>query len=220
MPHPGAAENTMPRTRIKICGIRDEDALFAASDEGADAVGFMFVRTSPRFIEPAEAFDLMAMLPPLVSSVGVFADPSAEEFSDIEEQCPTTYTQLHGRESTKLVRACGPDVIKAVKFDPGTIERDLAEWGDLDEVGAILIDGSAGGEGTAFDWASLGPHIESCAKPIILAGGLTPENVREAIRACRPWAVDVSSGVERARGEKDPARIEAFCRAVRDADRG
>ncbi|MFZ2874231.1 MAG: phosphoribosylanthranilate isomerase [Phycisphaerales bacterium] len=210
----------MPRTRIKVCGIRDEDALFAAADAGADAVGFMFVPSSPRFLSPEDAFDLMSRLPPLVASVGVFADHSADDFADVEQVCPTSYSQLHGREDQKLVRACGPDVIKAVRFSPDTIAADLRQWGDMEEVAAILIDGSSGGLGVAFDWTALAPHLEPCPKEIILAGGLTPRNVGDAIRACRPWAVDVSSGVEREKGVKDPALIEAFCDAVREADRG
>lgn len=208
------------RTRIKICGIRTEEALYAAADAGADAVGFMFVPTSPRYIEPAEAYDLMSILPPLVASVGVFADPSAEEFSNIEETCPTMYTQLHGLESEKTVRAYGPDVIKGVRYDAATIGAELARWGAHEDVCAILVDGSAGGEGKAFDWSALAPLVAECAKPIILAGGLNAENVGAAVRACRPWAVDVSSGVERERGVKDAGLIEAFCEAVRLADAG
>lgn len=210
----------MARTRIKICGVRTEDALFAAADEGADAVGFMFVRSSPRYIEPEAAYELLRLLPPWVSTVGVFADHSADEFSDIEEVCPTGYAQLHGREDAKLVRACGPDVIKAVRFNPATIRAELDAWGVMDEVAAVLVDGSTGGLGEALDWKALAPFVESCAKPVILAGGLNPTNVAEAIRACRPWGVDVSSGVEQERGVKDPALIEAFCRAVQEADRG
>jgi phosphoribosylanthranilate isomerase len=208
----------MARTRIKICGIRTEEALFAAADAGADAVGFMFVKTSPRYIDPEEAFDLMSLLPPLVSAVGVHANPTADAFSDIEELCPAVYTQLHGQEEPKVVKACGPDVIKAIRFDAATIASDLEKWGAMDEVCAILVDGSAGGEGTAFDWSLLAPHIESCAKPVIIAGGLTPSNVGQAIRAARPFGVDVSSGVESEKGVKDTALIEAFCHAVQEAD--
>ncbi|MBI1189619.1 MAG: N-(5'-phosphoribosyl)anthranilate isomerase [Tepidisphaera sp.] len=210
----------MPRTRIKICGIRDQDALFAAADEGADAVGFMFVQASPRFIAPEEAAELMGFLPPFVSAVGVLANPTIDQFADVEEVCPTPYTQLHGQEEGRLVRACGPDVIKAVRYDAATIEASIKGWEQVDEVGAILVDGSAGGEGVAFDWPSLAGIIEHCTKPIIIAGGLTPANVGDAIRACRPYGVDVSSGVEKSKGVKDPALIEAFCDAVRKADRG
>lgn len=210
----------MSRTRIKICGIRDDQALFAACDAGADAVGFMFVEASPRYIAPEAAADLMSLLPPFVAAVGVLANPSVDEFADIEEICPTPYTQLHGQEDGRLVRACGPDVIKALRYDPATIEASIKGWEQVDEVGAILVDGSAGGEGVAFDWPALAGIIEHCTKPIIIAGGLTPANVGAAIRACRPYGVDVSSGVEKSKGVKDPALIEAFCEAVREADRG
>ncbi|GJQ30918.1 MAG: N-(5'-phosphoribosyl)anthranilate isomerase [Phycisphaerae bacterium] len=210
----------MTRTRIKICGIRTEEALFAAADFGADAVGFMFVASSPRFIDPDEAFALMSILPPFTSAVGVFMDPDPDEFAEVEQRCPTPYTQLHGSESEKLVKACGPDIVKAVRFHPDTIGHELDRWGVCEDVAAILVDGSAGGQGESFEWSKLAPLVEACAKPIILAGGLTPDNVGDAIRTVRPYGVDVSSGVERARGEKDPALIEAFCRAVRQADAG
>ena len=190
----------------------------AAVDAGADAIGFMFVRNSPRFIHPDDAYAIMSGLPPLVASVGVFADPDVDEFSDIEEACPTIYTQLHGTEDVELVRNCGPDVIKAVRFDEATIARELAKWDELEEVCAILVDGGSGGAGVAFDWSLLTPHLERISKPIILAGGLTPENVGHAIREVGPYAVDVSSGVEREKGVKDAALIEAFCEAVRAAD--
>jgi len=211
---------TMSRTRVKICGISTEDALFAAADEGADAVGFMFVKDSPRYIDPEEAADLLGLLPTFVSAVAVHADPDPDAFAEIEQTCPAAYTQLHGSEDTRLVRACGPDVIKAIRFDEATIAGELATWGELDEVSAILVDGSAGGKGIAFDWSLLAPHIETCPKPVILAGGLMPDNVSAAIRACRPWGVDVSSGVESERGVKDARLIAAFCKAVRKADAG
>ncbi len=208
----------MLRTRIKICGIRDADSALAAAEAGADAVGFVFVRASPRFIEPVNAFEIMSSLPPLVSSVGVFMNHSLDAFSDIEEVCPTTLSQLHGNESESLVRQCGPGVIRGIRYDAATIGAELARWDALDEVDAILVDGSTGGEGLAFDWAGLGAAVERVSKPIFLAGGLTPENVGEAVRAVRPYAVDVSSGVEREKGVKDAGLIEAFCEAVRRAD--
>lgn len=208
----------MSRTRIKICGIRDEEALFAAAESGADAVGFVFHLQSKRFIEPDEAWELVGMLPPFVASVGLFVNASVEKFSDMEERCPTTFSQLHGDESIEVVKQCGPGVIKAVRFDAATIASELSKWNAVDEVDAILIDGSAGGEGTSFDWAGLAADKAPTSKPIILAGGLTANNVGEAIRVVRPWGVDVSSGVENAPGEKDAAMIEAFCRAVMRAD--
>lgn len=210
----------MARTRIKVCGIRDADAALAAVENGADALGFMFVAGSPRAIDPEDAFALMAGLPPLVATVGVFADPDIDDFSDIEEVCPTSFTQLHGNEPDKVVKAIGPDVIKAVRFDPATTKAELARWERSEDIAAILIDGSAGGLGQAFDWKLLPPMLEGITKPIFLAGGLTPGNVGEAIRTVRPYAVDVSSGVEREKGVKDAGLIAAFCRAVQEADRG
>jgi phosphoribosylanthranilate isomerase len=209
----------MARTRIKICGIRSVEMALAAAEAGADAVGFVFVPTSPRYITPEEAWTIVGVLPPMVSSVGVFVNASLDTFSDIEELCPTTFSQLQGSETERLVKECGPGVIKAVRFDAQTIRAELERWSAIDEVDAILVDGSAGGEGTAFDWSQLRAPMEGIAKPIILAGGLSADNVGEAIRAVRPYAVDVSSGVERDKGLKDPALIEAFCRAVQDADR-
>lgn len=208
----------MTRTRIKICGINDEHALDAAAQAGADAVGFMFVQGSPRYIDPETAFGLSTMLPPFMATVGVFADPDPDAFAEIEQLCPTTCTQLHGDEDARLVRTLGPDIIKAVRFDPATINENLARWDEDENVGAILVDGSAGGEGITFDWAALAPLIADLSKPVILAGGLTPDNVGDAIRAVRPYGVDVSSGVEATRGVKDPAKIRAFCQAVRRAD--
>ncbi len=210
----------MPRTRIKICGIRDPDAALAAADAGADAVGFMFYKNSSRAITPEQAAEIMALLPPCVSTVAVFVNPILDDFCDAEETCPTTLVQFHGQESLDLVQRCGPNLIKAVRFDESTIANDLDQWREVPEVDAVLIDGSAGGEGTSFDWSKLSAFVDDYPKPIFLAGGLTPSNVSEAIRIVRPYAVDVSSGVEKARGLKDPALIEAFCQAVFDADRG
>jgi phosphoribosylanthranilate isomerase len=208
----------MPRTRIKICGVRTPEAAAAAVSAGADAIGFMFVRNSVRAIQPEAAAEIMWGLPPLITTVGVFMNASVDTFADIEEVCPTHYAQLHGNEDEATVRACGP-AIKAVRYDAATIRADLERWSAIEEVDAILVDGGAGGEGQSFDWAGLRAALDGVEAPIILAGGLTPSNVAEAIRAVRPFAVDVSSGVERERGEKDPALIEAFCDAVRAADR-
>lgn len=209
----------MARTRIKICGVRDLDTALAAAEHGADAIGFMFARMSVRNIEAQAARRIMDALPPFISTVGVFVNPSIEKFCDIEEECPTTFAQLHGTEDEGLVRQCGPWLIKGVRFEMETIADELARWDAVDEVDAILVDGSQGGEGLSFDWKAMAELRASISTPIIIAGGLTPENVGEAIRIIRPYGVDVSSGVERERGVKDPALIAAFCNAVRDADR-
>jgi phosphoribosylanthranilate isomerase len=212
----------MARTRIKICGLRDEDAVAAAVEAGADAVGFVFVRESPRVIDPELADNLVSRLPPWVSSVGVFQDPTLDEFCEVEEACPfLTMSQFHGREDVKLIKGCGPDVIKSVVFDganPTAFAQEVTRWSLVDEVATILVDGPRAGSGETIDWKSLAGFLEDTDRPIILAGGLTPENVGEAIEIVRPYAVDVSSGVERERGVKDADLIEAFCRAVRRAD--
>lgn len=209
------------RTRIKICGVRDEATIEAVADAGADAIGFMFVKGSPRHVSPDRAFELMGFLSaaaPFVAAVGVTADLSVDEFAELEQRCPTPLSQLHGQEPEETVRRCGPGVIKALRFDAETIAGELRRWDAVDEVDAILVDGSEGGRGEAFEWERLREPMEGVRTPIILAGGLSPENVGEAIRTLRPYGVDVSSGVERAKGEKDPERIRAFCRAVLEAD--
>jgi len=208
----------VPRTRIKICGIRDIDSALACAESGADAIGFVFVKASPRALTPDEAFDIQASLPPFVSTVALFKNASVDFFCDAEETCPTTMVQLHGDETDQVIKQCGPNLIKALKFDAATIAKDLARFQAINEVDAILVDGSAGGEGIAFDWSALKPHADALKLPLFISGGLTPENVGEAIRILRPYAVDVSSGVESAPGIKDHALIAAFCDAVRKAD--
>ncbi|MBC7771168.1 MAG: phosphoribosylanthranilate isomerase [Pyrinomonadaceae bacterium] len=206
------------RTRIKICGITSAAAAVSAASAGADALGFVFHKPSPRSIKPEQAWELLPLLPPFVASVGLFVNASVDEFCEIEEICPTVLSQLHGQESVDVVTQCGPNIIKAVRFDEATIEEELARWADVPEVAAILVDGSAGGEGKAFDWNLLAKHVRDIDTPIIIAGGLTPMNVAEAIRIVRPYGVDVSSGVESAPGVKDPQLMAAFCKAVRLAD--
>ncbi|MDX2017805.1 MAG: phosphoribosylanthranilate isomerase [Planctomycetota bacterium] len=208
----------MSRTRIKVCGVRTVEAALAAAEHGADSIGFIFVKGSVRQVAAEDAFEIQSALPPLVSTVGVFQNPDVDFFCDVEEACPTTIVQLHGEEDEGLVRDCGPGVIKGVTFRPETIAKELRRWNEHADVDAILIDGTRPGSGEAFDWNLLVPHLAEIEKPIILAGGLTPENVGEAIRTVRPYAVDVSSGVERERGVKDEALIEKFCREVRKAD--
>ncbi len=208
----------MKRTRIKICGIRDLDTMSAVVSAGADAVGFVFYESSPRHITPEDAWRLINDAPPFLTTVSLTVSATPDQFSDIEQLCPTDYSQLHGDESESTVRACGPRVIKAIRFNQSSVQRELKFWSAIEEVDAILVDGSAGGAGQSFDWAALTKAKHACAKPLILAGGLTPDNVEEAIRTVNPYAVDVSSGVETSPGAKDTALIERFCAAVRRAD--
>jgi phosphoribosylanthranilate isomerase len=209
----------MPRTRIKICGVRDPQTALIAIEHGADAIGLVFAEASPRYVDPEAAWEIISYLPPFITSVGLFVDPTADHFITVREACPFEIGQLHGNETTDHASTLGPGIIKAIRFDPATIAEDLRRWSAVDELSAILVDGSAGGEGTTFDWAALAEAAPHCDHPLILAGGLTPSNVADAIRAVRPFAVDVSSGVESSRGVKDPDLIRAFCQAVMDADR-
>jgi len=207
------------RTRVKVCGIRDHEAAQTAAMAGADAIGFIFVKDTPRYIEPEDANAIMMSLPPFVSAVGVTRDLSVDDFNDVYVACPTQISQFHGSESEKVLSdCCGPCNVKAFKYDSTTIASQLKRWGAHDEVDAVLIDGGDGGEGVALDWNRLAEHLEGFSKPVFLAGGLDPDNVGEAIRAVRPYAVDVSSGVESAPGVKDLGRVRAFVAAVTDAD--
>jgi phosphoribosylanthranilate isomerase len=207
-------------TRVKICGItRWEDAQLAV-ELGASALGFNFYPPSPRYIEPATARAIILKLPPLVTTVGIFADESNDErVADVAKEARVTVVQLHGPRLPRLdgVLAQFPGILGvAVKegFKPEVL-RDLG--GDaflLDAYDAKLL----GGIGKPFNWALV--RDASRFGTIILAGGLTPENVGRAIREVRPFAVDVASGVEAAPGVKDAGKLRAFFQKVRWADQG
>ena len=205
------------RTRIKVCGITSIDDAIAAIACGADAIGFIFVEESPRFIEPEDAAMIMDALPPFVTAVGVVRDLTVDQFCELEQRCPAHYFQLHGKEPVDIVKQCTP-AIKAFKYEAATIDSQLARWTRVEEVAALLIDGSDGGEGTAFDWSELAPKVEDLEIPLIVAGGLGPDNAGDAIRALRPYGIDVSTGVESEPGVKDHEAIAALCDAVRRAD--
>jgi phosphoribosylanthranilate isomerase len=207
----------MPRTRIKICGVRDPKTAELAADAGADAVGFDFRPGSRCHVEPHLGADILAALPPFTTAVAVYADPTLDDFLDAEAVCPAPHTQLHGKEKDNLVRRIGPDAIKGVRYDAATIDADLRHWSRIDEVCAVLIEAPADA-----NWEELAPKL---ARPIaltsarvILAGGLTPENVEAVVKAAKPWGVSVSAGVESSPGVKDAARIRAFCQAIRRVD--
>ena len=204
-------------TRIKICGItRIEDAL-AAVAAGADALGFVFHAPSPRHIDAENARAIVARLPPFVSAVGLFVDRSPAEVESVLARVPLDLLQFHGDETPELCERFARPYLKAVRMRPGV---DLLEYARrFRNARGLLLDayvsGAHGGSGTRFDW-SLVP--ENLPVPIVLSGGLAPDNVAEAVRRLRPWAVDVSSGVEAAKGIKDPQRIRDFIAGVRRAD--
>ncbi len=209
-----ATDSPPQRTRIKICGITSPELAEVAVASGADAVGLVFAPGSPRHVEFETAVEIVEVLPPFVTAVGLFQLTSRlnEDLEDWWEE----WCQLHGEESEDLVDEVADThrVIRGFRFSREAVER----WNACAAVDALLIDGGAGGAGESFDHTELAAMRPRITKPIILAGGLTPSNVADAIRTVRPFAVDVSSGVESERGEKDPALIRAFCAAVREAD--
>ena len=202
--------------RSKICGItRIEDAL-AALEAGADAIGLVFYGKSPRAVGVEQAAAIVQALPPFVTSVGLFVDMPRDELQQLLQRLPLDLLQFHGDESPADCEGHGRPYIKALRVRPG--EDVAAAMAPYSGAQGILLDtfveGVPGGTGASFDW-SLVP--EDAAKPIILAGGLDADNVATAIRQVRPYAVDVSGGVEASKGIKDAGKIRAFVRAVRDA---
>ncbi|HRZ94512.1 MAG TPA: phosphoribosylanthranilate isomerase [Candidatus Paceibacterota bacterium] len=202
------------RIRIKICGITNPDDARDAVAAGADALGFVFHLASPRAIQPAAAAAIIQKLPPFIGKVGVFVDATAEEIEAVARQTGIDTVQLHGAESAAFCARIGRPVIKGFRV------RDAASIASLEEyrTAAWLLDafvpGQEGGTGVRFDW-DLAAAAVLRGRPVILAGGLSPDNVAEAIARVRPYAVDVSSGVERGPGRKDAARMRAFVEAAR-----
>ena len=203
-------------TAIKICGItREQDAL-AAAHCSANAVGFVFYAKSPRAVTPTRAAGLMRVLPPFVTSVALFVDADAEVVKHTLAIARADLLQFHGDESPAYCRQFGVPYLKALRVRPGV---DLLQYArDYHDACGLLLDayveGTHGGTGATFDWALIPKNLPL---PVVLSGGLTPENVIAAIKAVRPWAVDVSSGVEFAKGIKDAAKIAAFATGVRNA---
>ena len=204
------------RTRIKICGItRPEDGLEAAR-LGADAIGLGFYGASPRHVTPAQAQAVLAALPPFVTRVGLFVDAAEAEVRAVLDAVALDLLQFHGNETPQYCASFGRPYIKVVRMREGVdlateVERYCAAQG-------LLLDtfqpGTPGGTGSAFDW---GRVPQGLAKPIILAGGLTADNVAAAVRRVRPYAVDVSGGVEQTKGIKSAAKMAAFIRGVESA---
>lgn len=205
------------RTRIKCCGMtRPEDALLAAR-LGADAIGMVFTARSKRRVTLGQAQAIREVLPPFVHVVALFMDDNADDVDAISDNLRPDYLQFHGGESEAWCAQFGRPYLKAIAMGGNAAVPESLH--DYPRAAALLLDGhrlgEAGGSGKTFDWSSMPRNL---AQPLILAGGLTPGNVAEAVRIARPWAVDVSSGIESAPGIKDTQKLESFIRAVRSAD--
>jgi phosphoribosylanthranilate isomerase len=206
-------------TRIKCCGMtRVEDALLAAR-LGADAIGLVFTARSKRQVTVALARDIVAAMPPLVTTVALFMDDEATLVQEVIEQVRPTLLQFHGRETDAWCMQFQRPFLKAIAMGGGA--AGLSQLTAYPHAAALLLDGhglgEAGGSGQTFDW-SLMPADPDV--PLILAGGLNPSNVADALRLARPWAVDVAGGIESSPGIKDPCKLAAFIHAVRSADVG
>ena len=222
----------MPRTRVKICGITEVEHGLAAARAGADAIGLVFWPGTPRRVTRERAAAIAAAMPPFVTVVGLFVDPEPEEVRATLATVPLDCLQFHGDELPALCRSFDRPYVKAIAARAGIGETALLEYaGRYGDAAALLFDtppagGMPGGTGRAFDWSLLPASLVArLSRPIVLSGGLDATNVGAAIRAVRPWAVDVSSGVEAigpdgraVKGIKDPARIIAFIEEVRHAD--
>lgn len=203
-------------TKVKICGITNVAAGLAAAEAGADMIGLMFYERSPRHISLPTAVEISRALPPFVVKVGVFANPTEEQVLRAISECGVTMLQFHGEEPPEFCTQFGAMSMKAFRIRD---EESLAALPNY-ATDAYLLDAysseARGGTGEKFNW-DLAVEAQKFGKPIFLAGGLTPENVAEAVRQVEPFGVDVSSGVESAPGKKDHAKVRAFIEAVRAA---
>jgi len=212
----------MSRTRIKICGLTRTQDVIAAVEAGVDAVGFVFYPSSPRYVTFDRAAELANLLPPFVAAVGLFVAPEAEFVAEALRRVPLQWLQFHGDESDAQCAALSTisgarrPWIKAARMRPGVdlLKFSASHPGARGLLLDTFVDGYGGG-GKTFDWSLIPPGIE---RPLVLSGGLDSGNVGEAIERLRPWAVDVSSGVEVEKGIKDAAKIAAFVSGVRNAD--
>jgi phosphoribosylanthranilate isomerase len=201
-------------TRIKVCGLTRIEDIQSVAASGADAIGLVFYAQSPRYVTPEQARRLLAALPPFVTVVGLFVNASAEAVRAVLQQVPLDVLQFHGEESPEFCRQFGRPYLKAIRVKAGVdLLQCAARYADAQ---ALLLDayveGTHGGTGESFDWALIPQHL---SLPVILSGGLHADNVAAAIGAVRPYAVDVSSGVESAKGIKDAAKVAAFIKEVK-----
>ncbi|MEY4977858.1 MAG: hypothetical protein RLZZ352_128 [Pseudomonadota bacterium] len=225
-PNPPAAPCPARRTRIKICGLTREADVDAAVQAGADALGFVLFDKSPRYVSPARARELASRLPPFVSPVLLLVNPRPEQVQAAVQAVPHALLQFHGDETEADCRAAGRAYIRAARIPVGSAGAgfDLLKYAQtFASAQAVLLDAhidTYGGGGQSFDWTAhpWSHPLLNASSRLVLSGGLDAANVTDGIHRIRPWAVDVSSGVEAAKGIKDPQKILAFIAAVRAAD--
>jgi phosphoribosylanthranilate isomerase len=215
-------------TKIKICGIKTIDDALAAIEAGADYLGFNFYAKSPRYIEKNVCAEITSVLKKEhlhIKLVGVFVNSSVEEVHDILNTCSLDLAQLHGDETPEIVASFNGRAFKAIRLstDSVTDSQTVTDFVELRQGAApvLLVDASVkglyGGSGVTADWDGAAELAKK--HPLLLAGGLTPENIAEAVSRVKPWGVDAASGVESAPGKKDPSKMKAFVRAVREENR-
>jgi len=204
------------RTRIKICGLTREADVDDAIDAGADALGFVLYERSPRHVTLVRADALIARLPPFVAPVLLLVNPSTEQLRHATELLPQALLQFHGDETPEQCHAAGRPYLRAARMSP---QLDLLDFAArFSGAQALLLDAHVeayGGAGKVFDWSLIPPSVPL---PVVLSGGLNPANVTDGVTRVRPWAVDVSSGVEIGKGLKSGPLMRRFCKAVREAD--
>ena len=213
-------------TRIKICGLTRAEDVLSALHSGADALGFVFYEPSPRYVTPSRAAELLALVAPFVTSVGLFVNATVEQVQAVLAVAPVNLLQFHGDETPQQCHAIAQAVqrpfIRAIRVTTNMTGDDLLQYEALYKnssswFSGLLLDtyvDSFGGSGKVFDWSIIPKEL---APRVVLSGGLTVHNVSGAVARLRPWAVDTSSGVEQAKGIKDPVKMQAFIEAVQQA---
>lgn len=217
----------MHRTRIKICGLKREQDVLAAVDAGADAIGLVFYPSSPRYVEPAVAAMLLRLVPPYVTTTGLFVNAGVEQVRNVVAQAPVSLLQFHGDETVAdcvaAAQAVNRPFTRALRVKAEMTSADLLEYEAEYRAASPLFSGllldafvdGYGGGGKVFDWSLIPENI---APRVVLSGGLNAQNAAEAVCRIHPYAVDVSSGVEAEKGIKDVQKIQAFIGAVRAAE--
>ena len=207
----------MNEYKIKICGITNQIDALHAVDAGADALGFIFYKKSPRYVSPNVVKSIAANLPPFILPVGVFVNEEAKVVRNIVDECGLALAQIHGDETADFCESLGRPVMRGIRLQDRNTFLAMAEYKGRARVRGFVLDAFSqdlhGGTGKIADWELAKEAAHSFS--FLLAGGLTPENVQDAIQKVEPYGVDVSSGVETSPGKKDPAKVQAFVQAVR-----